>query len=140
MIDYQQLKISSGQYWNIFLHQDQTVLGRSYFWYNGELTDLMEIPERAMLELRENGNRLKRTLEELFHPNQFNYSSLNNRTKHLHFHVIPRYRDSREFMGISFTDEHFGESYQRNQGVHLHPTLLAEIKEVIAQKYLMLRR
>ncbi|MFH0700825.1 MAG: HIT domain-containing protein [Candidatus Woesearchaeota archaeon] len=139
MIDHQQLKISPGQYWDLFLHQDQTVLGRSYFWYKGEVTDLMNVPERAALELINNGKRLKRTLEELFHPDQFNYSSLNNRTKHLHFHVIPRYREPREFMGTPFIDEHFGESYQSNQGVHLHPTLLAEIKDVIAQKYLVLR-
>ena len=32
-MDFNKLKIVDGKYWSVFLHQDQTALGRLYFWY-----------------------------------------------------------------------------------------------------------
>jgi diadenosine tetraphosphate (Ap4A) HIT family hydrolase len=37
------------------------------------------------------------TLRELLHPDKINLASLGNLTPHLHWHVIPRYRDDRHF-------------------------------------------
>jgi diadenosine tetraphosphate (Ap4A) HIT family hydrolase len=36
-------------------------------------------------------------LRELMHPDKINLASLGNVTQHLHWHVIPRYRDDRHF-------------------------------------------
>jgi diadenosine tetraphosphate (Ap4A) HIT family hydrolase len=36
-------------------------------------------------------------LRELLHPDKINLASLGNITQHLHWHVIPRYRDDRHF-------------------------------------------
>jgi diadenosine tetraphosphate (Ap4A) HIT family hydrolase len=36
-------------------------------------------------------------LRELMHPDKVNLASLGNITQHLHWHVIPRYRDDRHF-------------------------------------------
>jgi len=140
MEDFQQLKISSGEYWDLFLHADQGLLGRCYFWYKGEEKDLMDIPEMATLELRANGARLKKTLEELFQPHCFNYQSLNMRTPHLHFHVLPRYGTERKFEGITFTDENFGYIYRGGGGALLDPSILVKIRDAVAEKYLGLGR
>lgn len=37
------------------------------------------------------------TLRELLHPDKINLASLGNVAPHLHWHVIPRYRDDRHF-------------------------------------------
>lgn len=37
------------------------------------------------------------TLRELLHPDKINLASLGNAAPHLHWHVIPRYRDDRHF-------------------------------------------
>lgn len=38
-------------------------------------------------------------LRELLHPGKINLASLGNQTPHLHWHVIPRYRDDAHFPG-----------------------------------------
>lgn len=140
MIDFQQLKISPGKYWDLFLHTDQGLLGRCYFEYKGEESSLMRVPETAMLELRANGERLERVLEELFHPDLFNHQSLNNQTRHLHVHVLPRYREEREFLGIHFRDQNFAEAYSGRSPLLLHPMMVIRIRDTVAEKYLMLGR
>ena len=40
-----------------------------------------------------------------------NYASLGNIARHLHVHVIPRYKSSRFFDGITFTDQRWGQNY-----------------------------
>jgi len=138
-MDYEQFKIDSGKYWDLFLHTDQGLLGRCYFWYKGEERDLMEVPEIASLELIANGKRIHNALTRLFHPDLFNYQSLNNRTLHLHFHVLPRYEHPREFALREFSDPDFGKAYQGNK--QLVPLeVLLQIKDRVAGRYLMLGR
>ncbi len=40
---------------------------------------------------------IEATLRELLHPDKINLASLGNVAPHLHWHVIPRYRDDRHF-------------------------------------------
>ena len=57
------------------------------------------------------GRELKRVLSKLFKPDLFNYATLANVAIHLHTHIIPRYKSKREFLGIIFTDEKWGQNY-----------------------------
>ena len=51
MADFNKLKIKEGKYWDVFLHEDQSVPGCVYFWYKDETTiDLLDIPEEAFSE------------------------------------------------------------------------------------------
>ncbi|MFA6460969.1 MAG: hypothetical protein WCV90_01780 [Candidatus Woesearchaeota archaeon] len=136
-MDYEQFKIDSGQYWDIFLHTNQELLGRSYFWYKGEEEDLMEIPEVASLELMVNGKRLQTALTKLFHPDKFDYFSFNYRTTHLHFHVLPRYEHPRHFADREFIDPEFGRTYHGKQQQLIPLEVLLGIKDRIAGRYLI---
>ena len=50
-MDFNKLKILEGKYWDVFLHEDQTVPGRVYFWYKDKETlDLLDVPEDAIVE------------------------------------------------------------------------------------------
>jgi diadenosine tetraphosphate (Ap4A) HIT family hydrolase len=59
-----------------------------------EMTDLAP-PERA--RLMEAVFATEAALRELVHPDKVNLASLGNVTRHLHWHVIPRFRDDRHF-------------------------------------------
>ncbi len=130
-MEFNKLKIIKGEYWDVFLHQDQTALGRLYFWYKKEAEDLLDIPKNALIEFYNIGRNIKFALENLFQPDMFNYLSLNNFTKHLHIHLIPRYSKEINYFGLTFKDISFGKSYKRNQKFIVNQEILIKIKEKI---------
>ena len=126
-------KILSGNFWDVFLHQDQTALGRLYFWYKDEAYDLLVVPKEALIEFHELGNKIKSALLSAFQPDLYNYLSLNNVTSHLHIHVIPRYSKKRELFGLVFEDASFGKSYKRNPDFIITEETLIKIREKIKE-------
>lgn len=60
---------------------------------------------------------LNTALDSAFSPDLYNYASLGNDCRHLHYHIIPRYKDEREFNGMVFEDEfwnkHYAQDYDR---------------------------
>ena len=59
-----------------------------------EMTDL---PADERTRLMNTVFATEATLRELLHPDKINLASLGNVAPHLHWHVIPRYRDDRHF-------------------------------------------
>jgi diadenosine tetraphosphate (Ap4A) HIT family hydrolase len=59
-----------------------------------EMSDLTE-PDRT--HLMNVVFAVESVLRELLHPDKINLASLGNQTPHLHWHVIPRYRDDAHF-------------------------------------------
>lgn len=59
-----------------------------------EMTDL---PDDQRTRLMNSVFATEATLRELLHPDKINLASLGNFAPHLHWHVIPRYRDDRHF-------------------------------------------
>jgi diadenosine tetraphosphate (Ap4A) HIT family hydrolase len=54
-------------------------------------------------------------LVRLFHPDQFNFAFLMNLERQVHLHVVPRYASSRRWHARTFTDEHWGAMFGREQ-------------------------
>jgi len=128
---FEKLKILNGKYWDIFLHEDQTVPGRIYFWYKDETLDLLNISEEAFVEFYKLGKEVKNSLIKTFNPSMFNYLALNNNTKHLHIHLVPRYFGVKEVFGLSFKDDNFGKSFKRNPEFKVPENILLQIKDSI---------
>ena len=59
-----------------------------------ELTDLAEADRHIFMDAV---FTLERALREALHPEKMNVASLGNLTPHLHWHVIPRFRDDPAF-------------------------------------------
>lgn len=131
-MDFDKLKIVEGQYWDAFVHPDQTALGRTYLWYKGEAADFLDIPKEALLEFHGLGNKVKSALTKLFKPDLFNYLSLNNITKHLHVHIIPRYSRKINYLGLTFEDISFGRNYKSNPEFKVAEDVLVKIRDKLA--------
>ncbi len=54
---------------------------------------------------------MKAALKTLFQPDKMSYAALNNTSPAIHVHIIPRYKDSREFAGVVFKDPRWGPNY-----------------------------
>jgi len=129
MADFSKYKIKDYKFWSVFIHENQCYLGRCVVFCNrqnaSDLTDATpEESEELLFVLR----KLKKALSESFQPDWFNFAFLGNETRHLHCHVIPRYKKPREFEGIIFRDERYGHNYRTDHGFILPPSVFKEIK------------
>ncbi len=132
--DFSRFLIKKYKYWSVYIYKNQTYLGRCYIWCNRENAhDLVEITEEERKELFIVLVDLKKSLTDLFSPDLFNYAFLGNKTRHLHGHIIPRYKKPRKFKGITFEDNSWGERYDSDDSFNISKEVLFKIKGKIRE-------
>lgn len=92
---------------------NQYYLGRCLVKLNRHAEDLFDLDREERQELFEKiMPDLRKAIDESFRPEMYNYASLGNEVRHLHLHLIPRYKEERNFEGHEFRDERFGSHYK----------------------------
>ncbi len=111
-MNYEQFNIKDYKYWIIQINENQYYLGRCTIWCKrNNVIDFFDMTNDELKEFFEITKHLRNTLKRIFNPDLFNYASLCNETKHLHIHIVPRYKNSRTFLGKEFIDERWGMNY-----------------------------
>lgn len=111
LIEFKKFRIKKYKYWRVELHGSQYYLGRCIVMLNRHIEDLFEINHDEQVELFRIIPLLKKSLKKSFEPDMMNYSSLGNEVRHLHLHVIPRYKRSVKFAGRDFKDDQWGGNH-----------------------------
>ena len=62
-------------------------------------TEMTQLPPDDRLDLMRVVFAVEEAVRETLQPDKVNIASLGNMTPHVHWHVIPRYRDDRHFPG-----------------------------------------
>lgn len=115
MIEREQRQLKEYKYWSVRLHGNQGYLGRCLIWCKRvSVEDLSQCTQKEWIELAKIIKELKLAAEKLFQPDRFNYAFLGNIELHLHGHFIPRYKETREYDGLVFQDDRWGQNYQTN--------------------------
>lgn len=127
--DFSQNKVKDYNYWEVFVHENQSYLGRCVIWCKRnnalDLTDAtIEEREELFAILRE----LRKAIQDAFQPDWFNYSFLGNEMRHLHCHFVPRYQNERVFGNVTFRDERWGRNWQIDHNFLTSETLREQIK------------
>ncbi len=136
---YEKFIIKEYQYWVLLLNEDQRYLGRSIVWLRrpGEMQDLFEIHPQEEFELFRIGSNFKSALKKLWQPDLMNYPWLGNfiheHGGHGHMHLIPRYKEKRDFASTTFTDGRWGQNYAPYTKHRLHDDILAKIRDAIRE-------
>ena len=68
---------------------------------------LTSLSEDEVLEPHSIFRTVEKSLYKSFAPDWFNYLQTNNSVRHLHFHIIPRYKRPVQFENEEFIDENF---------------------------------
>lgn len=112
-MDYKKLKIKSYNHWDLYLHENQCYLGRTFVQLNEEdgVDDFLSIEGGARDEFFLIGQAMKTALKTLFQPDKMNYAALSNTSPLIHVHIVPRYKESRTFAGVVFKDASWGKNY-----------------------------
>jgi len=133
---YEKFLIKEFGHWKAYIHESQNYLGRFYLLAKREdALDFFEMHNSEIREYLSAGRMLKKSLEDLFHPDMFNYAIFGNTAKHLHTHIIPRYKKERLFGGVIFRDENWGGNYAPYDiDFKVSEELLIKLKDKIRDK------
>ena len=90
--------------WVVLLRPVQPTLGSLVLACKEDATSLGAVSAAAYAELSVATAELERALRAAFDCQKLNYLALMMVDPHVHFHVIPRYSEAREFEGSTFLD------------------------------------
>ncbi|MHB8589910.1 MAG: HIT family protein [Candidatus Dormibacteraceae bacterium] len=124
--------IEIGELWSTVLNRNQNLLGKCMIVLNRTEIDVGRLTEDEWSDLLTQIARLRSALDSLFRPDHYNYAFLMNQDAQVHLHVLPRYKDSREWDGLQFIDASFGSIWQADARV-LDSATLSGMAEAIAK-------
>jgi diadenosine tetraphosphate (Ap4A) HIT family hydrolase len=90
--------------WVVLLRPSQPTLGSLVLACKEDATSLGAVSADAYAELAVAASDLERTVRAALDCRKFNYLALMMVDPHVHFHVIPRYSEPREFEGATYRD------------------------------------
>jgi diadenosine tetraphosphate (Ap4A) HIT family hydrolase len=93
------------------VNRNQNLLGKLCIVLSRHEESVMKLTPEEWADLHGEMQWAVERLTAAFHPDHFNYVFLQNQDRHVHLHVIPRYRTMRQFEGVRFTDPDFGAHY-----------------------------
>lgn len=115
---FSQFDIKHYDHWTLRVEEGQRYLGQAVAWLERD-GDMQRISSLNQIERYELWSKLlpeyEQAIERLWQPDHMNYAWLGNfielHNGHGHMHLIPRYKHSREFSGITFEDGRWGKNY-----------------------------
>ena len=105
--EYQIVKDYSS--WTLILAEGQLPLGWCITFLKRHIEFFEELTDEELLELKQVITELKWALGKTFRPDWFNVMQLGNAENHLHVHLVPRYKEPREYGGRTFADQDYGK-------------------------------
>lgn len=129
MTDYSKFLIKQYRYWGVYIHENQSYLGRCVVWCDrAEAIHLTDSSKEEQDELFVILKELQDASEKAFGGDWFNFAFLGNETQHLHGHFIPRYAEKKVFAGVTFTDELWGHNYKTDKTFVTPADMLEKIR------------
>ena len=130
-IDWSEYLLKKYTFWEVYLHDDQTYLGRCVVALNrdGNLDPFAETTVAERQELEAIMADLQRALMDLYRPDMFNYANLRNVWHHCHWHVIPRYKTTRKVQDQEFIDMNWGKNYTPHEPSDLGRKVIMKIRD-----------
>lgn len=95
MIEIARLSVST-----LYLFREQSHPGRAIVAYDEHVGDFAEIPAERRKAFFDDVARASRALKVAFNPDKINYGAFGDTLQHLHFHLVPKYRDAFEWGGV----------------------------------------
>lgn len=134
--DFEQYRLATYEHWGVFLHEDQSYLGRNYVALkrggdNEEMDPFLDTTTEERDEFLTIVSGISTVLDELYQPTRLNYTNLRNTWRHCHWHIVPRYEvpelGIREVEGYKFYDFNLGVNYTPTPKREAPPEVVSRI-------------
>lgn len=84
----------------VYLFKEQSHEGRVIVAHKEHVGEIVELTAQERNEFFEDVDKVARALHAAFHPDKVNYGAYGDTVKHLHFHLVPKYKDGFEWGGV----------------------------------------
>lgn len=95
VLEIQKLSVST-----FYLFREQSHPGRAVVAYDHHVGDMTELPDDTRNAFFADVALASRAIQAAFRPDKINYASFGDTMQHMHFHLVPKYRDGFEWGGV----------------------------------------
>lgn len=101
-LDDLMIEIAPMQVSTLYLFKEQTYRGRCVVAYRHHINELFELSDTERDRFMADVARAAKAMQDAFNPAKINYGAYSDKLPHLHFHLVPKYRDGPSW-GAPFT-------------------------------------
>ena len=115
------IKICDLKVSQLILFKEQSHPGRVIVAYKDHVSELIDISDEERRLFFEDVAHASRAIHKVFNPDKVNYGAYGDGGSHLHFHLVPKYKDEFEWGGVFqmnpkqkfLTDEEYAEMIEK---------------------------
>jgi diadenosine tetraphosphate (Ap4A) HIT family hydrolase len=96
----------------VILFKEQSHRGRVIVACKQHVDDITDLTKEDRIQFLEDVNHVAEILHELFKPDKINFGAYGDTMHHLHFHLVPKYKDGYEWGGVFAMNPHETELTQ----------------------------
>ena len=113
LLDAFGIKICELESSKVYLFKEQSHLGRVIVALKKHVSELVELSQEELHLYFDEVAKVANVLHKLFQPEKVNYGAYGDTGHHLHFHLVPKYKDGYEWGGVFAMNP--GEKYLTEQ-------------------------
>jgi diadenosine tetraphosphate (Ap4A) HIT family hydrolase len=123
--------VRESAHWRIAINRNQNLLGKLLIALLRHEASAAALTSAEWAELHDELRWAVDRLESAFQPDHFNYAFLQNQDRHVHLHVIPRYKSQRSCAGREFADPDWPGHYRPGVEYIAPPDVIAAIVKAL---------
>lgn len=97
LLDKFGIKICEMESCKVYLFKEQSHKGRCIVAHKKHVSEMVELTSEERAVYFEEINKVASALHKAFSPNKINYGAYGDTGHHLHFHLVPKYKDETEW-------------------------------------------
>ena len=106
LLDAFGIKIGELPMSKVILFKEQSHKGRVIVACKRHVDDITQLTKEERIQYMEDVSHVAEILHELYHPDKINFGAYGDTMHHLHFHLVPKYRDGYEWGGVFAMNPH----------------------------------
>jgi diadenosine tetraphosphate (Ap4A) HIT family hydrolase len=100
LLDKFGIKIRDLKSSKLYLFREQSHKGRVIVAHNNHVGEMVELSDNMRNDFFADVNQVANALHKAFQPDKVNYGAYGDTGHHLHFHLVPKYKDDFEWGGV----------------------------------------
>lgn len=84
----------------LVLFKEQSHPGRCIVAYKDHASEMVELTDEERNAFFADVNRVAKAIHAAFHPDKINYGAYGDTSGHMHFHLVPKYKDQAEWGSV----------------------------------------
>ncbi len=85
---------------NVYIFKEQSHLGRVIVAHKKHVSEIIELTDEERNQFFKDINTVSNAIHKVFNPDKVNYGAYGDTGHHLHFHLVPKYKDDFEWNGV----------------------------------------